>query len=70
MIFILGAEQVDERHIPSFRIMHQGKDTVGDGAQEDHHYPFSGKANPKVRRGGSGGSDGRFSRADRGGTVC
>eukprot|EP00904_Undaria_pinnatifida_P001376 jgi/Undpi1/11239/HiC_scaffold_30.g13537.m1 len=41
--------EVDERHIPSFRIMHQGKDTVGDGAQEDHHYPFSGKANPKVR---------------------
>lgn len=28
--------------------MHQGKDTVGEGAQEDHHYPFAGKANPKV----------------------
>lgn len=41
-------EQVDERHIPSFRIMHQGKDKVGEGAQEDHHYPFAGKANPKV----------------------
>ncbi|CAN0201061.1 unnamed protein product, partial [Hapterophycus canaliculatus] len=40
--------QVDERHIPSFRIMHQGKDTVGEGAQEDHHYPFAGKENPKV----------------------
>ncbi|CAN0318970.1 unnamed protein product [Ectocarpus fasciculatus] len=41
--------EVDERHIPSFRIMHQGKDTVGEGAQEDHHYPFAGKDNPKVR---------------------
>ncbi|CAM9904025.1 unnamed protein product, partial [Ascophyllum nodosum] len=41
--------EVDERHIPSFRIMHQGKESVGEGAQEDHHYPFAGKANPKVR---------------------
>eukprot|EP00752_Nemacystus_decipiens_P006477 g5831.t2 len=41
--------EVDERHIPSFRIMHQGKEDVGEGAQEDHHYPFAGKENPKVR---------------------
>lgn len=40
---------MDERHIPSFRIMHQGKDSVGEGAQEDHHYPFAGKDNPKVK---------------------
>lgn len=43
-----GLSQVDERHIPSFRIMHQGKEDVGEGAQEDHHYPFAGKENPKV----------------------
>ena len=44
----LWVTQVDERHIPSFRIMHQGKEDVGEGAQEDHHYPFAGKENPKV----------------------
>lgn len=48
-VFLPGpAAQVDERHIPSFRIMHQGKEDVGEGAQEDHHYPFAGKENPKV----------------------
>ncbi|CAM9147127.1 unnamed protein product, partial [Choristocarpus tenellus] len=41
--------EVDERHIPGFRIMHLGKDTVGEGAQEDHHYPFAGMDNPRVR---------------------
>jgi dipeptidyl-peptidase-4 len=41
--------QVDETHIPVYRIVHQGKDTTGEGAQEDHHYPFAGKANAKVR---------------------
>ncbi|CAM9194892.1 unnamed protein product [Discosporangium mesarthrocarpum] len=41
--------EVDERHIPAFRIVHQGKDAVGDLAQEDHRYPFAGKENPKVR---------------------
>lgn len=43
--------EVDETHIPIFRIMHQGKDAVGEGAQEDHRYPFAGKPNAKVRLG-------------------
>ncbi len=41
--------EVDEQHIPVYRIMHQGKDQVGDGAQEDHRYPFAGMPNAKVR---------------------
>jgi dipeptidyl-peptidase-4 len=41
--------EVDETHIPIYRIVHQGKDTTGEGAQEDHHYPFTGKENAKVR---------------------
>jgi dipeptidyl-peptidase-4 len=43
--------EVDETHIPIYRIMHQGKDIVGEGAQEDHHYPFAGGPNAKVRLG-------------------
>ncbi len=43
--------QVDETHIPAFRIMHLGKDTVGEGAQEDHPYPFAGQANARVKLG-------------------
>lgn len=43
--------EVDERHIPVYRIVHQGKDEVGAGAQEDHHYPFAGAANALVRLG-------------------
>ncbi len=43
--------EVDETHIPIYRIVHQGKDQTGEGAQEDHHYPFSGKANAVVRLG-------------------
>ena len=39
---------VDETHIPVYRITHQGMDTVGEGAQEDHRYPFAGKANARV----------------------
>lgn len=41
--------EVDETHIPDYRIMHQGKDTTGNGAQEDHRYPFAGAANAYVR---------------------
>jgi dipeptidyl-peptidase 4 len=41
--------EVDETHIPVYRIMHQGKDEVGDVAQEDHRYPFAGAENAKVR---------------------
>eukprot|EP00929_Paragymnodinium_shiwhaense_P113047 TRINITY_DN81310_c0_g1_i1.p1 TRINITY_DN81310_c0_g1~~TRINITY_DN81310_c0_g1_i1.p1 ORF type:complete len:902 (+),score=201.84 TRINITY_DN81310_c0_g1_i1:101-2806(+) len=54
-------EEVDEKHMPEFRIMHSGSDSVGPETQEDHRYPFAGEANPKVRffvtpvSGGSGG---------------
>jgi dipeptidyl-peptidase 4 len=45
----LAFTEVDEQHIPIYRIVHQGKDEVGDGAQEDHRYPFAGQANARVR---------------------
>ena len=41
--------EVDETHIPVYRIVHQGSDQVGEGAQEDHRYPFAGEANARVR---------------------
>jgi dipeptidyl-peptidase-4 len=41
--------EVDETHIPVYRIMHQGKDNTGTGAYEDHRYPFTGEANALVR---------------------
>jgi dipeptidyl-peptidase-4 len=41
--------EVDESRIPVYRILHQGKDEVGEGAQEDHRYPFAGKENAVVR---------------------
>jgi dipeptidyl-peptidase-4 len=47
----LAFEEVDERHIPIYRIMHQGKATTGPGAQEDHRYPFAGQENARVRLG-------------------
>ncbi|MEZ4590091.1 MAG: DPP IV N-terminal domain-containing protein [Chloroflexota bacterium] len=47
----LAFVEVDETHIPVYRIVHQGKDAVGDGAQEDHRYPFVGMPNAKVRLG-------------------
>lgn len=47
----LAFTEVDETHIPVYRIMHQGKDVVGDAAQEDHRYPFAGAANAHVRLG-------------------
>lgn len=43
--------QVDSSEIPLFRIMHQGKSSVGVDAQEDHAYPFAGASNVKVRLG-------------------
>lgn len=43
--------KVDLSHIPSMRIMHQGRATTGPSAQEDHLYPFAGKSNGKVRLG-------------------
>jgi dipeptidyl-peptidase 4 len=47
----IAFEEVDETHIPVYRIMHQGKDETGPTAQEDHRYPFSGQANARVRLG-------------------
>ncbi len=47
----LAFTQVDETHIPIYRITHQGKDATGEGAQEDHRYPFAGMPNAKVRLG-------------------
>ncbi|KAG0498231.1 hypothetical protein HPP92_002922 [Vanilla planifolia] len=43
--------EVDSSGIPSYRIMHQGKSSVGSDAQEDHPYPFAGGLNAKVRIG-------------------
>lgn len=43
--------EVDESHIPIYRIVHQGKEKVGVGAEEDHRYPFAGEANAKVKLG-------------------
>jgi dipeptidyl-peptidase-4 len=47
----IAFEEVDETHIPVYRIVHQGKSVTGDGAQEDHRYPFAGQANARVRLG-------------------
>jgi dipeptidyl-peptidase-4 len=47
----LAFVEVDEEHLPVYRIVHQGKDEVGPGAQEDHRYPFAGAANARVRLG-------------------
>ncbi|KAL8550793.1 hypothetical protein ACS0TY_000025 [Phlomoides rotata] len=43
--------EVDSSEVPLFRIMHQGKDSVGSDAQEDHAYPFAGGLNVRVRLG-------------------
>ena len=55
----LAFTEVDETHIPVYRIVHQGSDAVGAGAQEDHRYPFAGAANAEVRLGvvGADGGD-------------
>jgi dipeptidyl-peptidase-4 len=47
----LAFTSVDETHIPVYRIVHQGSDAVGPGAEEDHRYPFAGGANAVVRLG-------------------
>ena len=47
----LAFEEVDERHIPLYSIMHQGKDSTGEDAQETHRYPFAGAENARVRLG-------------------
>ncbi len=47
----IAFEEADETHIPIYRIVHQGKKGTGPGAQEDHHYPFAGQANARLRLG-------------------
>ena len=47
----IAFEEVDETHIPVYRIVHQGKDDTGVAAQEDHRYPFAGEPNARVRLG-------------------
>ncbi len=47
----IAFEEVDETHIPVYRIVHQGKNLTGPDAQEDHRYPFTGQPNAKVRLG-------------------
>lgn len=47
----LAFTEVDYSEVPLFRIMHQGKSSVGSEAQEDHAYPFAGGPNVKVRLG-------------------
>lgn len=46
---LIAYTEVDETHIPVYRIMHDGKDFTGEGAQEDHRYPFAGMPNAYVR---------------------
>ena len=47
----IAFKEVDETHIPTYRIMHQGSEDTGTSAQEDHRYPFAGEPNAKVRLG-------------------
>ena len=47
----IAFKEVDETHIPTYRIMHQGSGDTGTSAQEDHRYPFAGEPNAKVRLG-------------------
>ncbi len=47
----LAFTEVDETHIPVYRIMHQGAAVTGEAAQDDHRYPFAGQANARVRLG-------------------
>ena len=47
----IAFKEVDETHIPTYRIVHQGSEDTGTSAQEDHRYPFAGEPNAKVRLG-------------------
>jgi dipeptidyl-peptidase 4 len=47
----LAFVEVDELHIPLYRIIHQGQESTGDDAQEEHRYPFTGQENARVRLG-------------------
>ena len=43
---LVAFEQVDERHIPVYPIVHQGKPVL---EIEEHRYPFAGMANARVK---------------------
>lgn len=43
--------RVDESHVPTYCIHHQGRDTGLVDAYENHRYPFAGQANPTVQLG-------------------
>ena len=47
----IAFKEVDETHIPVYRIVHQGSGDTGPSAQEDHKYPFAGQPNARVRLG-------------------
>lgn len=47
----IAFEEVDERHMPLYVIAHQGAETTGLEAREEHHYPFAGAENAHVRLG-------------------
>jgi dipeptidyl-peptidase-4 len=48
---LIAYAEVDERHIPIYRIAHQGSDGPNGGTFEDHRYPFTGAANARMRLG-------------------
>lgn len=62
----IAFEEVDENHIPVYRITHQGKDATGEYFQEDHRYPFPGQANAYVRLGVVCLADGKIQWMDLG----
>ena len=45
----IAFNQVDEKHIPLYRIIHQGKDKINEKDQDVYHYPFVGEKNAIVR---------------------
>ncbi|HEY5111734.1 MAG TPA: S9 family peptidase [Acidimicrobiales bacterium] len=48
---LIAYAQVDERHIPIYRIAHQGSDGPNGGTFEDHRYPFAGADNARLHLG-------------------
>ena len=47
----IAFKEVDESHIPIYRIVHQGRGDMGPSTREDHRYPFAGQPNARVRLG-------------------
>jgi dipeptidyl-peptidase-4 len=45
----LAYTELDERQIPTYRIVHQGKSGTGPDAWEEHRYAFAGGPNARVR---------------------